>query len=306
MSRIPSIAISTGLIGAGALAWTLTARPLASDPDLAVPLNPMGVNGSPYGQVFAMALQGPIDTNFHVGLFGAQCECSDPEHDHNKNFSKPGSLILRQPEAKPEAKPAPRSLQGHLRHTISVMEKASKARTNPKPPSDALKFYLRRQAEDKLRFGYRLDPSHYANYNALHFFLTEGVGTRPELTPSAAKLAEDTVRYCLKQEHDPRPALTAAAACTNILHLMFADARESQPKFSTSQMRQTLAVLDQCIARYVTLAQEWDQNGNWELLSAQRIDDCETRFNFICKVRDAADKTIDRLEGNTPPQQASS
>jgi hypothetical protein len=180
---------------------------------------------------------------------------------------------------------------------LTSLDNASTARTNPKAPSGALRFYLRRQAEDKLRFAYELDPSSYANYNALHFFLTEpAVGTRPELTPTAAKLAEDTIQYCLKQSDDPRPSLTAAAAATNIMHLMFSDQRNPSPKFSVAQMRQCLELVDRCLARYVSIAQDWDQANNWERLSPQRITECEERFRFITKIRDAAETTILRLE----------
>jgi hypothetical protein len=54
-----------GLIGSGVLAWAFAGRPLLANPDLRAPLNPLGINGSPYGEVFAMAMQGPIDTHFH-------------------------------------------------------------------------------------------------------------------------------------------------------------------------------------------------------------------------------------------------
>jgi hypothetical protein len=185
------------------------------------------------------------------------------------------------------------SLNARFETFLTSLNNASTARTNPKAASEALKRHLRRQAEDKLRFAYQLDPAHYGNYNSLHFFLTEpALGTRPELTPSAAKLAEDTIQYCLQQDHDPRPALTAAAAATNILHLMFNDQHLSSPKFSTSQMRQYLTLLDHCLARYSNIAQEWNQSKNWDRLSPQRIAECQERFYFIGKIRDAAEKTI--------------
>lgn len=295
MSRIPSIVITAGLIGSGMFAWAFAGRPLLSNPDLKPPLNAFGINRSPYGEVFAMAMQGPISTDFQVGMFGKAAE--------NLASKPPGSLILRQPES--EAKPAARnlSLTDRLRQTLATMDKVSKQRTNPKPASDAQKFYLRRQAEDKLRFAYQLDPSHYANYNSLHFFLIEGVTTRPTLTPSAAKLAQDTVDYCLKQDNDPRPALTAAAACTNILHLMFADRRSETPRYSAGQMRQCLNLLDQCIARYDTIAAQWDESKNWQLLSSCRVNECEERIHFIRNIRNAADKTILRFANESPNHQ---
>lgn len=318
MSRIPSIAISVGLVGSGALAWTIAARPLVGNPDLAAPLNPLGINRSPYGEVFAMAMQSPIDIYFHAGT-GEHHDhapgetCDDPsahghEHDakcahhedcgHDHHEHETDAVMLTNVESS--------SLDLHFSSLLSKLDKTRGLRTNPKAAGEALKRYLRRQAEDKLRFAYELDPSHYANYNSLHFFLTEPqIGTRPELTPSAAKLAEDTIQYCLKQDHDPRPALTAAAAASNILELMFNDRRSPDPKFSTAQMRQCLNLLDHCLARYQSIAGQWDESKQWELMSPMRINECKERLHFINKVREAAEKTIIRIEQEALHQQAS-
>jgi hypothetical protein len=291
MSRIPSIVISTGLIGSGVLAWTFAGRPLLSNPDFKTPLNPLGINGSPYGEVFAMAMQGPIDTHFHGALRGG------PGHQHADGTDC--ASCANAPETSPNGN------TGRLQNLLTALEQAKLARTNPKGASEAHRLYLRRQVEDKLRFAYKLDPAHYANYNSLHFFLTEPqLGTRPELTPSAAKLAEETIQYCLKQEDDPRPALTAAAATSNILELMFNDRNNPDPKFTTAQMRQYLNLLDHCIQRYVTLATAWDESKNWERLSSQRIAECDERFQFITQFREAAAGAIDRLEGKPHAPQA--
>jgi hypothetical protein len=289
MSRNSTHLITACLIGTGVAAWAFAGRPLVTNKDLAVPLNPLGLNRSPYGEVIAMAMQGPVDTYFDFGMSGsaphqhAEGETCDHEceHDHDsKNMS--------QPQLSPKQR---------LDVFLTSLDEAVEIRTNPKAASEALKLHLRRQAEDKLRFAYQLDPSHYGNYNSLHFFLTEPqVGTRPELTPSAGKLAQDTITYCLNQEKDPRPALTAAAAATNILHLMFADHQNKQPKFTTTQMRNCLSIVDQSLARYDSIAQEWERSKNWELLSPQRITECADRLSFITKIRDAAEKTIIRIE----------
>jgi hypothetical protein len=288
MSRITSIASSTSLIGLGALAWAFAGRPLVNNTDLNAPLNPLGINGSPYGEVFAMAMQGPIDTHFH-GAWGG-----DRAHKHADG------------EECEVCNPAKAVENGgnRFQNLLASLEKAVTTRTNPKPATEAHKLYLRRQVEDKLRFAYNLDPSHYANYNSLHFFLTEPqLGTRPELTPSAAKLAEDTIHYCLKQENDPRPALTAAAATSNILELMFNDQQNTRPRFATAQMRQYLNLLDHCINRYVTIAGNWDKSKQWDLLSPQRIAECDDRFQFILKFREAAEGATARFEGKSHPTQ---
>ncbi len=312
MSRIPSIAVSFGLIGSGVAAWAFAGRTLIANPDLNVPLNPLGINGSPYGEVFAMAMQSPIDTYFHAGMGaqhshpdGEECEsCAEHEpvkHEHTEQCSHDDHSA----EIAAPVKKIPPALNVRLRDCISSMAKASEARTNPKAASDALKRHIRRQAEDKLRFAYQLDPAHYANYNSLHFFLTEPqIGTRPELTPSAAKLAEDTIQYCLKQDGDPRPTLTAAAAASNILHLMFQDRHNKIPKYNVAQMRQCLNLLDHCLVRHAMISKQWDESKNWELLSPMRITECQDRLQFIGKIRDAAEKTIQRFEQEALNQQA--
>ena len=293
MSRITSIALSTGLIGSGVLAWAFAGRPLISNPDIDAPLNPLGINGSPYGEVFAMAMQGPIDTHFH-GVLGG-----DQAHQHEAG-QKCDSCDKSQSAAVADSGP------GGFQELLASLENAVETRTNPKAASEAHKRFLRRQVENKLRFAYKLDPAHYANYNSLHFFLTEPqLGTRPELTPSAAKLAEETIQYCLKQEHDPRPALTAAAATSNILELMFNDQLNPSPRFTTTQMRQYLNLLDHCLARYVSIAKQWDESDNWKLLSPQRIAECDDRLNFNTRFRQDAEGTIRRLEGSNPGPQAS-
>jgi hypothetical protein len=284
MSRSLSIATSMSLIGLGAFAWAFAGRPLVQNPDLDVPLNPLGMNGSPYGEVIAMAMQGPIDNHFH----GAVSDGHSHEHNHDHSAS---------------GKEPTHDCMGFA-NMLAALDKAVANRTNPKAASAAHKLYLRRKVEDKMRFAYNLDPSHYANYNSLHFFLTEPqLGTRPQLTASAAKLAEDTIQYCLKQENDPRPALTAAAAASNILELMCNDQRNENPKFNTTQMRECLSMLDYCLNRYVSLAKEWDTSKQWDLLSPQRIAECDERFDYMVKFRNAAEGAIVRYEKEAHPTQ---
>lgn len=296
MSRISTHTTSACLIGMGVLCWAFAGRPLVKDTDLSIPLNPLGINGSPYGEVFAMAMQGPIDTYFHGSVSGGA-------HQHEAgqtcgHCQKTATPVKQESTVKNDL-----ALATRFSNFLASLDKAAATSTNPKAASQAHKLYLRRQVEDKLRFAYQLDPSHYGNYNALHFFLTEPqLGTRPELTPSAAKLAGDTIQYCLKQDTDPRPALTAAAAATNVLQLMFADQKNDKPQFNTTQMRQYLGVLDYTISRYVTLAKKWEETKNWDLVSPQRISECDERFTFICKIREAAEQTILRLEGKLQSQ----
>lgn len=246
-----------------------------------------------------MAMQGPIDTFWHEGIeqAGAATAPSEPsEHDHHHDHDHDRSNTAE-----------PAGLRKRIFRFLDELAAASTARTNPKPASNAQKFNTRRQIENKLRFAYQLDPSHYANYNAYHFFLTEPeLGTRPQLTPQAAGLADRTIRYCLSRTDDPRPALTAAAATENLLELMFNDRAAGGHKFPTSTMREYLQLLDHCISRYQALDAQWTTSGQWNLLSPQRQLEARERLNFTVKVRDAAEGTIVRLESQESTTSGSS
>ncbi len=284
MSRILTHAISAGLIGTGVFAWALAGRPLITNPELKAPLNPLGINGSPYGQVFALAMQGPIETYFDNRTGGMAHEHEEGEgsdHDHEAETVNNNTSNTHH------------SLDVRFQHLLTSMNQACEARTNPRSSSKAQELYMRRQVEDKLRFAYQLDPSNYNNYNSLHFFLSEpSLGTRPELSSTAQKLADDTIQYCFKQQNDPRPNLTAAGACTNVLQLMFADQESPSPKFDTTQMRSYLNILNQCITRYEAEARVWDQTKNWELLSPAVVQEWTDRYDFVRKIRDASEQAI--------------
>jgi hypothetical protein len=277
MSRHYTHLITTCLIGTGAAAWAFAGRPLVTNKDLAVPLNPFGLNRSPYGEVIAMAMQGPVENYFNVAM-GFQGRYQAEKEDKPVVTAKKLSPIAQ------------------LDHMVSDLDKVIALRTNPQPPSQAQKLYLRRQSEDKLRFAYNLDPSHFANYTALHFFLTEGITTRKESAAEITKLADDTIDYCFTRNDDPKAALTAAAAATNILHMLFLDQRNAAPQFTLGDMRKSLAKLDVCIANYQTISTRWDRTDNWKTLSPDRVTECIDRIDFIRKIRDAGEQGIINLE----------
>lgn len=294
MPPVRSSTITIFLLATGISVFAWTATRLLTDKQAIPPLNPLGVNRSPYGEVFAMAMQAPIDSTFHMAWDGGG-------HRHSGN----GSCETCDRRFSLTALKTGGGFR--MEKLLALLEEAAEQRTNSKPVTAAHRFFLRRQTENKLRFAWNLDPAHYANYTSLHFFLTEPqLGTRPQLTPTAAKLAADTISYCLTRTDDPRPALTAAAAASNVLELMFNDRafRPGQPpRFTVAQMRENLALLDFCIARHRKISTAWERSGNWKNLSPQRIAECQDRLSFVLKFREAAVDTIARLDtGSAPPR----
>lgn len=288
--------VSLGLIAGGALVWAGFAGPITATPGVAIRFNPLGINCSPYGEVLAMAMQGPIDVYFHEGVEGHDHGPDEPcgedcDHDHAP------------PQAQtPAAATKPLPWFDRLVQFVGGIDRTVNTRTNPKPASAALKFYLRRQTEDKLRFAHNLDPAHYGNFASYYFFLTQSsLGTRPELTPSAVKLAQETIDYCLARDDDPRAALTAAAAAEDILEQLMEDQRSGDHKPTLTELRQTLSLLDLCLARHADLSARWDSSGNWNLLSEQRRSEVRDRLFFLKKVRLAQATAIQTLDQTASP-----
>jgi hypothetical protein len=282
------------LLGLGVIAWAFAGQSLLKTRELVAPLNFMGINRSPYGEILAMAMQGPIDTQFQaVKLFGG---------------SQYDTWMSSQAKTK-NTRPLPKlgsSVSDSMFNLVDFLGKTEQISTNPRLPSEAHKLHLRRQAEDKLRFAYGLDPSHYGNYAVLHFFLVEGLTTHDRSDKAIIKLTDDTIQYCLGKNDDPRRALTACSASIQMIHLMFED-RGRNPKgpwmFTVEQMRKYLITLDQSIAHYQKLDQKWQDSKSWNNLSPYRIAECQERINFTCKLRDAAETAIVSLEkeaGITP------
>lgn len=266
-----------GLFGMGLLLCTLSARPLQRVAELKTPPNPLGLKRSPYGEVIAMAMQGSIDTNFLISIYGTQTD----------RAGKPRPI-----QPPDQDKP----LTGQLQSVLEEMRQGYEKRTNPVLASETLKRFLRRKAEDKLRLAYNLDPSHYANYNALHFFLAEHISTRPEMIPMAGSLAQETITYCMARQEDPQALLTASAAYGNLLQLMFQERADGTRDAGIHDMERCLAGLDHTISLYLALSDRWLETGEWNRLSGQRVEECQERILYISRMREIAAETLLRIK----------
>lgn len=277
--------------------------------DLVAPVNPLGLQRSPYGELLAIAMQSPVDTYFHAAQGEDHgdhdhdhdtCGHSGCDHDHDEDHEGHDHDDTA-PAPQP---PSTRPLQKRMIAFLDDIGKGVNARTNPLPPTPSHQFYLRRKAEDKLRFAYQLDPANYSNFANYYFFLTvPTLGTRPELTPGAVTLAQKTVDYCMTRTDDPRSALTAAAAVENILEQMLTSAEAGVAKPDPTALRGNLHLLDQCLERYRELAGQWDTSGNWKRLSPDRLEEARQAAQFVSKVREAQAVAVERWSaGNTAHQ----
>ncbi|MGB6221975.1 hypothetical protein [Haloferula sp.] len=280
---------------AGAAVWTYSGSRLEQSGAFNFEPNPLGIKRSPYGQVIAMAIQGRIDDDWHGTLeSGGPADGDTASSCGHSHCEEPCGSSEKVAHAKPDL--------------IDRITAIATKRTNPNPKTPAHKFYLRREIEKKLRFAYELDPSHYGNYNSYHLFLThDSLGTSGDGyekgSQRANALSEATIRYCLRETNDPRPALTAATAAHNILQYMLMDPEQ---RYTPEQMHQQLTVVDFCLRRHFELLEEASKNGTWDLLSKLRQQEVLDRSTFTMKIRESAEKAIIRIDNETLHQAASS
>lgn len=285
--NLRDIAITSALAISGVALWSYGASRLAAGGEFDYRPNPLGLKTSPYGAIVALAMQGGIESDWHGTMESDAPACATCGHHHGPE----GDACHGDHKA------------GASDSWIGRIELAATERTNPSPVTKGHQLYLRRQTEDQLRLAYELDPSNYANYNSYHLFLTEpSVGTRRILTDEVIKLSGDTITYCLKEESDPRPALTAAAAAGNILELMFLH----RDQHTLEEMKQQLHTLDYCLGKHQALTEKWLSSGEFENLSPARQAEMLERLKFVVKVRDAAVQTVARLSSTAGGQAANS
>lgn len=301
------------LVGAGT--WYVAGNALSEAGRLENQPNPLGLKRSPYGQVLAMAIQTPIDGDWHGGLeihdHGPEGHSHDHhghhDHDHGHSHGPQDLHGLVHADHGEEEHPAddhgndaPAPVQKDDLPFLSRLEYAVSKRNNPNPPTPGHQWYLRREIEKKLRFAYELDPSHYANYNSYNLFLTQdALGTealsRDGVRKRVFALADHTVRYCLRETSDSRPALTAASAAYNSLEQMLLAEPGTYP---ISRMHEQLKLIELCIQRHVELLNLSLENRQFELLSPQRQAEVLDRSRFAMKLHESAAKAIERREAN--------
>jgi hypothetical protein len=315
---------TAALLGVGAALWAYGTHRLTPPEGLRFKPNPLALKMSAYGQVIGMAMQGPVDSFWHEGSghdhdhdhdhHGDDPHCDhDHDHDHGTLAGSAGSAACSDcaghddqhaagcPQAAQAAATAPTSLREQAKQYLRDLGAGVNERTNPHANSTAHRFYLRRQIENRLRLAYEFDPSNYGTYNSYHLFLTESsLATRTHAEQQVLHLANWTIHYCLRENHDPRPALTAAAAAHDIITAMLG----SQTAHPRASYDASLATLDTALARHLRLLRERQSDGSLTLISATRRTEMNERLRMLVRLRDADETAIRRRFGQLDTQQA--
>ena len=263
----------------------------ASEDKLSYEPNVACLKGSPYGKIFALAMQGPIGFYWHEGKTHEHASILADDHEHHAGCADGchGHGVKADPE--PVKKDVP--LHEWAQQEIRQMDASAHRTTNGEPLSTAHKQYLRDVTEDKLRLAYELDPTNYTNYGNYHLFLSINNLGRAEADDYAAlDIAHQTLETCKQDELDPASWVTAASAAYNIIYHIGRHHKD----YSIAQAKASLAEFDSCIGKYEELLGEALRNGL--TIPASRLTEMEERVAYLKKLRKAQGVYMKRIMSN--------
>ena len=292
----------------GMALWSGMAYKFDSQDKLSYEPNVACIKGSPYGKIFALAMQGPISFYWHEGTSHQHSEllADDQDHDHGHNHAShdhhdhhghhdhhdhhghgsdcsdtcSGHHEVISAEVVNVDDAIPFVTKAQL--SIKQMEAYTHRKTNKAPLSTAHRKHLHGQVEDKLRLAYELDPTNYTNYGNYHLFLfTTSYGRSDGDEVAALNLARRTLEICMQESMDPAPWVTAASAAYNIASHI----GRHHTDYSVSDAKQSLEDFDYCIAEYKKILNQTLLEGR--VIPVSRLAEMKERVTYLGKLRKA-------------------
>lgn len=311
LSRLASpLLITGGLI--------LAAAGLAALNDAESPLrhsrNPLAIQGSAYGKLLARLSETTIDRVWHLGveqivphyMSGGKHDHDDHDHgtaDHEDedDHGKEEGLHAAAEGMKKTSK-APDSLLHQGKRWFQDRVIAQHHRTNPNSLNERHLATVHRDIEEKLLRSFKLDPTHYGAYDSYHLFLTtHDFGGTPEANAQAAKVAQVAIAAAFKEDEDPEPWLTAAAAGMNLYLMDAAPYMKTGKTIPLPIIEEYRGKIGYCLARFDEIQAKSEAAGNWERLSLERQMEITERSLFAKRTFKQFDAMIARAKNPAPP-----
>jgi hypothetical protein len=321
LNRIKLIMCLACLLGVAL--WIGMAQKFDSEDRLSYNPNVACVKGSPYGKVFALAMQGPIDFYWHDGKSHEHAEllADDHEHhndhDHNHDHGHEHdqvhqfdhvydyddghgndercfeSIAERDVVAPSNVVEVNIPVVEKAQLVIKQMEANTHRKTNDEPLSIVHRQHLQGEIEDKLRFAYELDPTNYTNYGNYHLFLyTSSFGRATADEEAALSLARHTYSLCMLDTMDPASSVTAASAAYNIISHI----GRHHSNYSISEAKQSLENFDHCIDQYFNILSAALLEGR--VIPQSRLAEMKERVSYLSKLRKAQGVYMKRIMSN--------
>ena len=271
----------------GAVLWIGMASKFKSEQKLSYEPNVACIKGSPYGKIFALAIQGPIDVYWHEGENHQHSAIN--RHHHHDGCSDGCQGHHHGSEAAVEFNQEGETLQS-LKDNLKRLEAATFQRNNSKPLAPIHKQHLQDVIEDKLHLAYKLDPANYANYGNYHLYLsTSNLGREEANDAAALALAEQTLMVCKKDKVDPASWVTAASAAYNVAYYI----AQNHQTHNVTEAKASLAEFDHCIDQYEILLRQALDDGH--AIPTVRVQEMNTRVRQLMKLRQALGVHMKRL-----------
>jgi hypothetical protein len=296
LNRIKLIMCLACLLGVAL--WIGMAQKFDSEDRLSYNPNVACVKGSPYGKVFALAMQGPIDFYNHdhghehdqVHQFDHVYDYDDGHGNDERCFE---SIAERDVVAPSNVVEVNIPVVEKAQLVIKQMEANTHRKTNDEPLSIVHRQHLQGEIEDKLRFAYELDPTNYTNYGNYHLFLyTSSFGRATADEEAALSLARHTYSLCMLDTMDPASSVTAASAAYNIISHI----GRHHSNYSISEAKQSLENFDHCIDQYFNILSAALLEGR--VIPQSRLAEMKERVSYLSKLRKAQGVYMKRIMSN--------
>jgi len=254
--------------------------------------NVFGVFGSPYGKVVAAALQGPIHLMWHDGRKHVH-GTGEGEHTHGAGDEEvveelsPEDKDLKEVEALLAEEKVKRrfSYADWVKQVNLIRYKP----TNPYQKTELHQQFIRGVIEEKIRFGWRMDPSHFDTFNMYHLFLTETEIAKSQRDYlKSFSVAKHTLDYCQRFPYDPKANRTSVAAAQAIVDISLNFKREEVAKDAVLAAHQNAYYYLGLFERHLDLAYEH------QLLVESEYIELSQSLNVLTKVQEADEAALKR------------
>lgn len=280
----PSLWLTLGAVFTAAWGWQATclqdAGKLAHEPNF------LALGSSPYGKTLAMAIQGPVENEWHQGGERGGSPAGDAGehgHDHGAEGHVHGEGCGPACGGGLPAETPVGPIQKAKSHIDHLAEAVVKPNTT-KPLTPAHKKYIHRRIEKKLEMAYWLDPGNYANFLSLMLFLSESdFASRKVDADKVFYYADNTLHHVEKNENvNPEPWLTAASAANAKLEWYFR-LRNERPAVR-SEFEKSLQDFERCLNRYEFLRARQKNSREWQTIPTNRREVIDERAQFLYKI----------------------
>lgn len=269
------------------------------------------IQGSAYGKLLARLSETTIDRVWHLGVEQIVPHyMSGEEENTGRNPLKNSPPTVEDTKVENLSsieKPAtPKSHASPLEKSKKWIQErvvAQYTRTNPHSLNQSHLATVHRDIEELLLRSFKMDPTHYGAYDSYHLFLTiSDFGGNPQATEQAKQIANVAISAAFKEDEDPEPWLTAAAAGMN-LYLMdaspYMEKGEPVPLDILKEYRNKVGF---CLQRFEEIQAKSENLGIWEGLSTERQMEIAERSLFAKRTFKQFDVMIARAESKMLPQ----